>query len=1755
MSFQRNLGVGLGLLLGSTVSAQVTWTGSSDGAFSTPANWSASVPNDGTAALGFSASGAPQATVDAAYSIASITFQSGAPAYAITNANSAVLSVGTAITQASANTQTIAAPLSLGSSFTFAGASGSNTLVLTGALAGPSGFSVTNGLDLRLSGTWDVIGAVSVQSGSTLEFTPTGLAFSNSITNNGTLVLGNSSSVITHGGQVSGSGDLVVEGAVTLTGNNSYSGNTSVKTGALRIGATDALPNTTAVSVTGGLLELAANQTLRSLTVDYASRGVVLGDNTLLTIAPTTGTSGGTIDGTITGNGSLMFAGTTNSSLTLNAENSYTGGTVVTGGTVYVGGDSSLGYGSVTLQSGAKLLASTDGSSDLELGNDLVLGSNVTIGSQDQTRNIYLSGNVSLTGSSTRLNVGSLVGIDGALKGTNGATELEIGSTSSAYGRLLLWGTIDPSITTISLNSAGLIFSASSSVPTAGTVLIKGSKAYVGLVASPSANLSVSAVLALIDKGNLTNGVLGFDTLGDRSAPENYTGDIDLTGFGSVLTLGSSSRAILSGTITPAGSDYLFGNGGGTLVVKSALTGTGNVMVNSGSSIADNALTAIFQGNNSYSGSLDVTRSIAVLDSASALPNGSQINLGEYGYAGYTERFTPVAHFSDFARRVSSYTASSVLGLDSASYVSRFVPNGTGSGMRPVSDVIDLRAFSSIYLGTATNATLSGWVFAPNQGGAGRTLSLLAGPDANLAVTSQLLDRNVSRVVIGSSSSPYASGSVSLSGNNTYAGGTTLQSGTLRIAGASSDGNVTTSTALGAGTLTVAANAVSAKLVADSAVSLANAVVLGTTLQVGDLTTTSDVPTNSAKISAMTRSYAMILSGAISDLSPATPGGLDIYAPTELLGANTFSGGVTLHGTELGLGSDTALGTGTLTLLREQSSYDDFYESRGMSLYSSSDRTIANAIVTSASNASMPTLSLQGNFTFTGAFTLNSDLAIAPMTGASYVTGSISGGGRLYNDGRSSLVLSGANSYTGGTESVEGSIIFANAASMPATPYANAFSTSYSGYIGISFIPTNLQSSFIDRFNRDSTGTIGFDTDRAAGSANVFSGLIDLTGFASSVSLGTSTRAVLTGVITPSSSQYYFGGGGGTLEVRSSLVDGDAARSVYASSSSSSPITVRLTNSTNTYTGGTSAMYSAIVFGAGAIPAVGDLSLGSGGYIGTEDPAFATAPNSFLAKFAAGTSQGVIGFDGLNVTGDISLECFNSVSSALFLGTAGTASLSGTITLATNDPNYRFAGYKGGKLTVNSVLAGTNGVIAGDVSSPATDGSLAGSVTLTAANTYTGGTTLVSGALYIADDSALGTGVVHTGPYYITGASAPALFAAGGARTLANDFDVSSNGLSLGGTDNLTLLGNISGEGSLAKVGSDLLTLSGNNSQFSGSLILTAGSTLLNGVNPVGGSIALSGSSGVSLTFASDASLSSLSSELSSDLITLAPAHSLEITGSSDMTIAGSIVGGTAGLMFTGSGANIRLSGNNTFTGTTSINEGVTVIAASSSAFDNDASAVNVTGGTVRLESGVVVANPLTLNSGTLAGTGTFRGSAGTNGFNVGSNVTVSPGGAEPGLLSFDQGATTGNVLTLASGGMYVWRLADAAVTGGWDQILVNGNVAVTSSATAPFNFKISTMGGDGSSGLAANFDTSTAYSWTIMTVGNGYTLSGFTSSSQFDIDASGFMNSTYGVFGISQAGNSLVLNFTPVPEPSTYVLMALGLGMAGFLIRRRRPR
>jgi hypothetical protein len=157
------------------------------------------------------------------------------------------------------------------------------------------------------------------------------------------------------------------------------------------------------------------------------------------------------------------------------------------------------------------------------------------------------------------------------------------------------------------------------------------------------------------------------------------------------------------------------------------------------------------------------------------------------------------------------------------------------------------------------------------------------------------------------------------------------------------------------------------------------------------------------------------------------------------------------------------------------------------------------------------------------------------------------------------------------------------------------------------------------------------------------------------------------------------------------------------------------------------------------------------------------------------------------------------------------------------------------------------------------------------------------------------------------------------------------------------------------------------------------------------------------------------------------------------------------------------------------------------------------------------------------------------------------------------------NHLELNSGGIYEWQIQDpnSSLPGGWDYVSVFGigTLVINATVESPFSIKIMSLNAGGSAGSLSGFDPSQSYAWTLMLYDG---MTGGFDPAKFVIDTSGFANSlafneqgngafSLSLFSASEFENYLMLNFTPVPEPSTYALMALGLGLIGWVAWRRR--
>ncbi len=481
----------------------------------------------------------------------------------------------------------------------------------------------------------------------------------------------------------------------------------------------------------------------------------------------------------------------------------------------------------------------------------------------------------------------------------------------------------------------------------------------------------------------------------------------------------------------------------------------------------------------------------------------------------------------------------------------------------------------------------------------------------------------------------------------------------------------------------------------------------------------------------------------------------------------------------------------------------------------------------------------------------------------------------------------------------------------------------------------------------------------------------------------------------------------------------------------------------------------------------------------------------------SGTGRPAYSFGG---TGSPVLALNGSVT----VGDGGTVTFASSLDLQLSAATHQISVDGSTTLSVSSVVSGAGGGI---------NKTGTGTLALLASNSYTGGTTLSGGTLVIESNASLGN------------SSAALTFAGGTLRnnqaiTLVRSIIVGANGGTFDtNTQNLAISGVISGSGNLLVTGGATLTLTGANT-YTGTTtmkdgILKIGDNGTTGTHP--GNIALdnSGTNNPSVVFSR------------SDAYTYAGV----ISGNS----------GTANAVTVSSTAATTFTGAHSYSGNTLING--TLLLGSGSKLGSGA--VTVSNGTLGLLSGASISNTTTINSGgKIIGTGTISTLTVNNGGKI---APGDPIGNQIGTLTFSD-------LTLAGGSTYELHILNPTGTVGEDldsiKISSSDTLRFTADANTKFNLKLISLTSTTVAGTATGFSQQN-YNWEIA---SSASIVGF-SSGIVAIDSSDFSTNlgTGGAFALSTQGTSLMLSFTPVPEPSQAALLLAGAGLLGWRLARRR--
>ncbi len=368
--------------------------------------------------------------------------------------------------------------------------------------AGP--IAITSGT-LNLNGRSVTLGALAGSSGGTIT---TGTAGSVTLTSTAT------TDSTFAGAITNGSGTIAFtkqgSGTLTLSGNNSYTGGTTINDGVLALGSLNAVGTSGTISFGGGTLQYSASNT-----TDYSSRFSTSASQAYeidtngqnVTLASPLTSSGGTLTKFGTG------------TLTLSGNNSYTGGTTINDGVLQIGAGGTTGSIAGSVVNNASLVFNR---SDASTYSGVITGTGIL--TKSGTNTLTLSGNNSYTGGTT-IN-------DGVLQVGAG------GTTGAIAGNVV--------------NNASLIFNRSDATTYSGVISGTGTIQNAGMGTTTLTGQTSYTVPLVATAGRLIVGsaasVNGFSTTGNLTAASGVT--IELKSRGLAYVNGLSS--LTSGTILAA---------------------------------------------------------------------------------------------------------------------------------------------------------------------------------------------------------------------------------------------------------------------------------------------------------------------------------------------------------------------------------------------------------------------------------------------------------------------------------------------------------------------------------------------------------------------------------------------------------------------------------------------------------------------------------------------------------------------------------------------------------------------------------------------------------------------------------------------------------------------------------------------------------------------------------------------------------------------------------------------------------------------------------------------------------------------------------------------------------------------------------------------------------------------------------------------------------------------------------------------------
>ncbi|MBJ3697056.1 autotransporter-associated beta strand repeat-containing protein [Salmonella enterica subsp. enterica serovar Corvallis] len=835
---------------------------------------------------------------------------------------------------------------------------------------------------LTLSGANSYTGGTTI-SGGTLVATNVEALGSGDVTDNATLELntgGTFDNVISGSGQVVKSGD----DALTLSGNNSYTGGTLISGGTLVASNVDAL----------GSGDVTDNATLEMNT-------------------------GGDFDNAISGSGQVVKSG--DETLTLSGANSYTGGTTISGGTLVANNVEALGTGDVT--NNATLELNTGGDFD-----NAISGSGQVVKSGDKT--LTLSGANSYTGGTT-ISGGTLIATNVNALGTGAidnrasllldasgqftVTDLTTesgGNTEIGAGSTLQATTLtqkSDSTLTINLNSNTVdpVIHAASQVSLAGTLDITG----VGdVLDSDPASTDDLDTFTLIASDKTIAGdfekltVAGMDA--DLADFITVDGRIDDTGKQYELTTALTWYADRDDAVTDAHGTFNLTNADGSFAVNTVLENVDATLDpdsatgwDGTSLIKQGAGTLILNAENTYTGGTTISGGTLVATNVDALGSGD-------------------------------VTDDATLELNTGGTFDNAI-SGSGQVVKSGDDVLTLSGANSYSGGSLISG---GTLVATNVEALG------TGDVTNNAVLELNTGGTFDNAISGSGQVVKSGDeTLTLSGANSYTGGTLISGGTLVASNveALGTGDVTDNAVLELNTGGDFDNAISGSgqvvKSGDETLTLSgsNTYTGGTLISGGTLVATNVEALGSGDVTddaTLELNTGGTFDNAISGSGQVVKSGDDVLT---LSGANSYSGGSLISGGTLVATNVEALGTGDVTNnavleLNTGGTFDNAISGSGQ-VVKSGDETLT---LSGANSYTGGTLISGGTLVASNVEALGTgdvtDNAVLELNTGGDFDNAISGSGQVVKSGDETLTLSGSNTYTGGTLISGGTLVASN---------------------------------------------------------------------------------------------------------------------------------------------------------------------------------------------------------------------------------------------------------------------------------------------------------------------------------------------------------------------------------------------------------------------------------------------------------------------------------------------------------------------------------------------------------------------------------------------------------------------------------------------------------------------------------------------------------------------------------------------------------